>query len=47
MLDVKDKHSFVKVKKGTSLVKGNVEFMTCDDYQCLPPTQIPFKILLN
>ncbi|MBB5439509.1 thiol:disulfide interchange protein DsbD [Pedobacter sp. AK017] len=39
----------VKVKKPvvkTSL-SGTVEFMACDDSQCLPPEEIPFKIELK
>jgi thiol:disulfide interchange protein DsbD len=26
----------------TKVVSGYIEFMTCDDEQCLPPTEIPF-----
>lgn len=34
-----------KVKStGSTVVKGSVEFMTCDDHQCLPPTQIDFSL---
>lgn len=34
----------VKLKGKTAVVKGNVEFMVCDDKQCLPPEQIDFSI---
>lgn len=30
------------IAEGTQLVSGYIEFMTCDDEQCLPPTEIPF-----
>ncbi|NRA50242.1 MAG: sugar transporter [Phaeodactylibacter sp.] len=28
--------------KDIEMVTGYIEFMTCDDEQCLPPTEIPF-----
>ncbi|WP_442587318.1 protein-disulfide reductase DsbD domain-containing protein [Pedobacter sp. AW31-3R] len=34
----------VKLKGKTAVVKGTVEFMTCDDKQCLPPEEISFSI---
>lgn len=34
-----------KVKVPTSL-KGTVEYMVCDDRQCLPPKTIPFDVKL-
>jgi DsbC/DsbD-like thiol-disulfide interchange protein len=34
----------VKLKKGTTMVKGKVEFMVCDDTQCLPPSDVSFSI---
>ncbi|AWO01996.1 hypothetical protein DLD77_09965 [Chitinophaga alhagiae] len=36
----------VKGKAATKL-KGSVEFMVCDDHQCLPPTEIPFTVNLG
>ena len=33
----------VVLKEGVSQIKGVVEFMGCDDEQCLPPAEIPFK----
>lgn len=30
------------VAGATELVSGYIEFMTCDDEKCLPPTEIPF-----
>ncbi|MCB0554275.1 MAG: hypothetical protein KDD02_12045 [Phaeodactylibacter sp.] len=32
----------VKVKKGLQSIAGYVEFMTCDEEKCLPPTQVEF-----
>ncbi len=50
-VDVKQysgKVDFVQVIKIKSNVKtnisGNVEFMACDDTQCLPPKSIPFTV---
>jgi len=36
----------VKVKSPTALV-GYLEFMTCDDEKCLPPTEVPFRFGLE
>jgi DsbC/DsbD-like thiol-disulfide interchange protein len=30
--------------KATTQVKGSVEFMVCDDHQCLPPKEVPFAV---
>jgi thiol:disulfide interchange protein DsbD len=30
--------------KAATKVKGSVEFMVCDDHQCLPPKEIEFAI---
>ena len=30
--------------KAATKVKGTVEFMTCDDHQCLPPKELEFAI---
>jgi thiol:disulfide interchange protein DsbD len=42
---------FIQVIKLKSNVKtnltGSVEFMVCNDSQCLPPTTVPFKIALG
>ncbi|GAB5551441.1 MAG: hypothetical protein Sapg2KO_10320 [Saprospiraceae bacterium] len=32
----------LKLPEGTEFISGMIEFMTCDDEQCLPPTQIEF-----
>lgn len=38
----------VKVGAGKSVtVKGNVEFMSCDDTRCLPPAEEPFSFSLQ
>lgn len=34
----------VKLTGKTAVVKGTVEFMTCDDKQCLPPEEITFSV---
>jgi thiol:disulfide interchange protein DsbD len=36
----------VKAKKGEKF-KGFVTFMTCNDEQCLPPSDVPFEITLK
>ena len=34
----------VKLNKGTTTVKGKVEYMVCNDRQCLPPEEVVFSI---
>lgn len=34
----------IKLNKGTTTVKGVVEFMLCDEKQCLPPSEVSFSI---
>lgn len=34
----------VKLNKGTTTVKGKVEFMVCNDSKCLPPSEIEFSV---
>ena len=34
----------VKLTGKTAIVKGTVEFMTCDDKQCLPPEEVSFSV---
>lgn len=34
----------IKLNGAAATVKGKVEFMTCDDKQCLPPEEIEFSI---
>ena len=53
-VDVKqfsDKVSFVQTiqlkGKVKTLLNGNVEFMTCNDQECMPPTTQKFSIALN
>jgi len=36
----------VKAKPGTKKVQGSVEYMVCNDKQCLPPKEIAFEISL-
>jgi thiol:disulfide interchange protein DsbD len=38
----------VKMKgKAKTAINGTIEFMTCDDHQCLPPTSQKFSVILN
>ncbi|MBC35464.1 MAG: disulfide bond formation protein DsbD [Bacteroidetes bacterium] len=38
----------VKIKKGSSaVIKGYIEFMSCDDMRCLPPSEQEFKFQLG
>ena len=34
----------IKLNKGATVVKGKVEFMVCNDKQCLPPEEVEFSI---
>lgn len=34
----------VKLSKSPAVVKGNIEYMACNDQQCLPPADIAFSI---
>ncbi|MEM8527013.1 MAG: protein-disulfide reductase DsbD domain-containing protein [Bacteroidota bacterium] len=36
----------VKVKSGTKSISGYLTYMTCNDEQCLPPTDVDFEISL-
>ena len=36
----------VKPKAGVKKVQGSIEYMVCNDKQCLPPKEIPFEISL-
>ena len=46
-----NKVNFVQTVKLKGKVKtnlnGTVEFMTCNDYECLPPSKQKFSITLN
>jgi thiol:disulfide interchange protein DsbD len=37
----------VKVNDYSKSIKGSVYFQTCDDEQCLPPTDVPFSLKLK
>ncbi|MFC4209809.1 protein-disulfide reductase DsbD domain-containing protein [Pedobacter lithocola] len=37
----------MKLKTMPVYVKGRVEFMACDDKQCLPPEEVDFSILVK
>ncbi|MBB2146295.1 sugar transporter [Pedobacter sp. LMG 31464] len=34
----------IKLNKGTTVIKGKVEFMVCNDKQCLPPSEVTFSV---
>lgn len=34
----------IKLKKGQTVVKGQIEYMTCNDQKCLPPDDINFSL---
>jgi len=36
----------VQVSDVSQTIKGYIEFMTCNDRQCLPPAEVPFKVNL-
>ena len=44
-------HSYLayqKIKiKNTNQIIGNVQYMVCNDTQCLPPIQVPFTLIIN
>lgn len=35
----------IKLKKPQAIIKGSVEFMSCDDEQCTPPDEYTFSII--
>ena len=37
----------VKLKNKAAVVKGTLEFMTCDDHQCLPPEEVAFSVAIK
>lgn len=37
----------IKLNPGASVVKGKLEYMTCNDHKCLPPEDIEFSIPLG
>lgn len=37
----------IKLKTNQTTVRGKIEFMACNDFQCLPPDEIDFKILVK
>jgi len=37
----------IKLKSGQATVKGTLEYMTCNDRQCLPPDDIDFSITVK
>lgn len=45
--DVKFTQKIVVKSKAKTLVRGEVEYMVCNDKKCLPPAKVPFEIQLN
>ena len=40
--------AYQKIKiKNTNQIIGNVQYMVCNDTQCLPPIQVPFTLIIN
>lgn len=37
----------VKLKKGAAVVKGTVNYMVCNDNQCLPPEDVAFAVAIK
>jgi len=37
----------IKLKAGAATVKGKLEYMTCNDHQCLPPDDIDFSVAVK
>jgi hypothetical protein len=37
----------VKLKTGQATVKGTLEYMTCNDKQCLPPETVEFSVAVK
>ncbi|WP_448701773.1 protein-disulfide reductase DsbD domain-containing protein [Mucilaginibacter sp. AW1-3] len=37
----------IKLKTKQTVVKGKIEFMTCDDHKCLPPEDIDFSVAIK
>jgi len=37
----------VRLKKGQATVNGTLEYMTCNDRQCLPPEDIDFSVAVK
>jgi hypothetical protein len=37
----------IKLKTGQATVKGTLEYMTCNDHQCLPPEDVEFSVVVK
>jgi len=37
----------IKLKAGQAIVKGTLEYMTCNDHQCLPPDDVEFSVAVK
>jgi len=37
----------VKLKGGQAVVKGKLEYMTCNDQKCLPPDDLDFSVTIK
>jgi len=37
----------IKLKKDQTVVKGSLEYMTCNDHKCLPPSDVDFSVSIK
>ena len=37
---------YVRAKAGIGAIKGSLEFMVCNNHECLPPRDVPFEVKL-
>ncbi len=37
----------IKLKKAQTVVKGSLEYMTCNDHKCLPPNDVDFSVSIK
>jgi hypothetical protein len=37
----------IKLKAAQTTVKGSLEYMTCNDHKCLPPSDLDFSVTIK
>jgi DsbC/DsbD-like thiol-disulfide interchange protein len=37
----------IKLKAAQTIVKGSLEYMTCNDHKCLPPSDLDFSVTIK
>jgi DsbC/DsbD-like thiol-disulfide interchange protein len=37
----------IKLKSAKAMVKGSLEYMSCNDHKCLPPADLDFSVTVN